>query len=73
MEGNLQYCLSRISHSLAIMFSLSYWHLRLVVQRTKIDTKQGEQFLPGMEYMYRAILTNDHNSIEEQIIDKYNQ
>lgn len=55
------------------MFSLSYWHLRLVVQRTKIDTKQGEQFLPGMEYMYRAILTNDHNSIEEQIIDKYNQ
>ena len=31
----------------------------LVVQRTKMDAEQGEQFLPGMEYMYRAILTND--------------
>ena len=36
---------------------LSDWHLRLVVQRTKIDTEHGEQLLPGMEYMYRAILT----------------
>lgn len=52
---------------------LSDWHLRLVVQRTKMDAEQGEQFLPGMEYMYRAILTNDHDSTEEQVIDKYNQ
>ena len=52
---------------------LSGWHLRLVVQRTEIDTEQGEQFLPGMEYIYRAILTNDHDSTEEQVIDKYNQ
>ena len=29
---------------------LSDWHLRLVVQRTKMDAEQGEQFLPGMEY-----------------------
>ena len=52
---------------------LSDWHLRLVVQRTKMDAEQGERFLPGMEYMYRAILTSDHNSTEEQVIDKYNQ
>ena len=52
---------------------LSDWHLRLVVQRAKIDTEQGEQFLPIMEYMYRAIPTNDHGSTEEQVIDKYNQ
>lgn len=52
---------------------LSDWHLRLVVQRTRIETRQGEQFLPGMEYVYRAILTNDHASTEEQVIDKYNQ
>ena len=52
---------------------LSDWHLRLVVQRTKIETGQGEQLLPGMEYVYRAILTNDHDSTEEQVIDKYNQ
>ena len=24
-----------------------------------MDAEQGEQFLPSMEYMYRAILTND--------------
>ena len=52
---------------------LSDWHLRLVVQRTEIDTEQGPQSLPGMEYIYRAILTNDHDSTEEQVIDKYNQ
>ena len=52
---------------------LSDWHLRLVVQRTKMDAEQGERFLPGMEYMYRAILTSDHNSTEGQVIDKYNQ
>lgn len=49
------------------------WHLRLVVQRTEMDTVQGEQFLPGMQYIYRAILTNDHDSTEEQVVDKYNQ
>jgi len=38
-----------------------------------MDAEQGERFLPGMEYMYRAILTSDHNSTEEQVIDKYNQ
>ena len=43
------------------------------MQRTKMDAEQGERFLPGMEYMYRAILTSDHNSTEEQVIDKYNQ
>lgn len=52
---------------------LSDWHLRLVVQRTEMDTAQGEQFLPGMQYIYRAILTNDHDSTEEQVVDKYNQ
>lgn len=52
---------------------LSDWHLRLVVQRTKRAAEQGEQFLPGMEYVYRAILTNGHKSTEEQVIDKYNQ
>lgn len=52
---------------------LSDWHLRLVVQKTKIEAKHGEQFLPGMQYMYRAILTNDHDSTEEEIIDKYNK
>ena len=26
---------------------LSDWHLRLVVQRTKMDAEQGEQFLPA--------------------------
>ena len=52
---------------------LSDWHLRLVLQRTKKDAEHGEQFLPGMEYMYRAILTNDHDCTEEQVIDKYNQ
>lgn len=52
---------------------LSDWHLRLVVQRIKRAAEQGEQFLPGMEYVYRAILTNDHKSTEEQVIDKYNQ
>lgn len=45
---------------------LSDWHLRLVVQRTKMDAEQGERFLPGMKYMYRAILSSDHNSTEEQ-------
>ena len=45
----------------------------LVVQRTKMDAEQDEQFLSCMEYMYRTILTNDHNSTEEQVIDKYNQ
>ena len=30
---------------------LSDWHLRLVVQRSKIETGQGEQLLPGMEYV----------------------
>jgi hypothetical protein len=39
---------------------LSNWYFRLVVQRTKMDTGRGELFLPGMEYIYRAILTNDH-------------
>ena len=34
---------------------LSDWHLRLVVQRTKINTESGEQLLPGMGYIYRAL------------------
>lgn len=34
---------------------LSDWHLRLVVQRTKINTESGEQLLPGMRYIYRAL------------------
>lgn len=52
---------------------LADWHLRLVVQRTKMETKDGQQYLPGMEYIHRAILTSDHESTEEQVIDKYNQ
>ena len=59
--------------SFAFTDFLSDWHLRLVVQRAKIETGQGEQLLPGMEYVYRAILTNDHDNTEEQVIDKYNQ
>ncbi len=46
---------------------LSNWHLRLEVQHTKMDAEQGEWFLSGMEYMYRAILTSDYNSTEERI------
>jgi hypothetical protein len=34
---------------------LSDWHIRLVVQRTKINTESGEQLLPGMGYIYRAL------------------
>ena len=45
------------------------WHLRLVVQRTKINT----ELLPSMGYIYRTLLTNDHESIEEEVIEKYNQ
>lgn len=52
---------------------LSDWHLRLVVQRTKINTESGEQLLPGMGYIYPALLTNDHESTEEEVIEKYNQ
>ena len=52
---------------------LSDWYLRLVVQRTKINTENGEQFLPGMEYINRDLLTNDHEMSEEEIIKKYNQ
>lgn len=52
---------------------LADWHLCMVVQRTKIEMKNDEQFLPGMEYMYRAILTSNHDSTEEQVIEKYNQ
>lgn len=60
-------------NSFEITAFLSDEHLLLVVQRTKMDAEQGEQFLPGMEYMYRAILTNDHDSTEEQVLDKYTQ
>ena len=57
-----------MSISIAMSFEftdfLSDRHLRLVVQRTKMDAGQGGQFLPDMEYMYCAILTNDHDSTE---------
>lgn len=33
----------------------------------------GERFLPSMQYVYRAILTSDHDSTDEQVIDRYNQ
>lgn len=52
---------------------LSDWHLRFTVQRTKINIESGEQLLPGMGYIYRALLTNDHESTEEEVIEKYNQ
>ena len=45
---------------------LSDWYLRLVVQRTKINTESGEQLLPGLGYIYRVLLTNDHESTEEE-------
>lgn len=52
---------------------LSDWHLRLVVQRIRINTERRGQFLPGMQHMYRAILINDPDGAEEQVIDKYSQ
>ncbi len=36
---------------------LSDWHLRLAVQRAKIDTEPGEQLLPGMELLSHFTIT----------------
>lgn len=48
-------------------------HLRLVVQRTLVEEKHGQLCIDGMErYVYRAILTNDHDSTEEAVIRTYN-
>lgn len=52
---------------------LADWHLRLVVQRTRMERNDGQQFLPGMGYMYRAILTSDRDNSEEYVIGKYNE
>lgn len=46
--------------------------LRLVVQREKADTDQLDMFT-GEKYIYRAILTNDHESTEEEASIYYNQ
>lgn len=48
-------------------------HLRLVAQRTRVEEENGQLCIEGMEkYVYRAILTNDHESTEEKVIETYN-
>lgn len=46
--------------------------LRLVVQRQEIKNKDGIQNLFGKQYVYRAILTNDWEMREEDVIRFYN-
>lgn len=49
------------------------YHLRLVVQRTRVEEENGQLCIEGMErYVYRAILTSDHESTEEKVIGTYN-
>jgi len=45
---------------------------RLVVQREKSDDPQLDLF-EGKKFIYRCILTNDHQSTEKEIIEYYNQ
>lgn len=44
---------------------------RLVVQREKIKDGQADLFTG--EFKYRSILTNDHTSTDQQVIEYYNQ
>ena len=45
-------------------------HYRIVVQRTAV--KDGEPDLFGGKYVYRCIITNDWDSDEKAVIEKYN-
>jgi len=45
---------------------------RLVVQREKSDDPQLDLFT-GEKFIYRCILTNDHESSEKEVIEYYNQ
>ena len=47
-------------------------HLRLVVQRTEAKSGEGEMDLFGKRYVYRAILTDDWEKSEEEVIRFYN-
>lgn len=47
-------------------------NLRLVVQRTEAKSKDGETDLFGKRYVYRAILTNDWEKSEEEVVRFYN-
>ena len=47
-------------------------NFRLVVQRTEVKPKEGENDLFGKRYVYRAILTDDWGKSEEEIICFYN-
>ena len=49
------------------------YHMRLVVQRTEKKDDSGQAWLPEMGYVYRAILTNDHDNSEEEVIGTYNK
>lgn len=46
--------------------------LRLVVQRQEIKNKDGIQNIFGKQYVYRAVLTNDWEMREEDVIRFYN-
>jgi len=43
-------------------------HLRLVVQRTEVKPEEGEMDLFGKRYVYRAVLTDDWEKSEEEVI-----
>lgn len=45
---------------------------RLVVQRQEVKRKDGMEDLFGKQYVYRAILTNDKEMSEEEVIRFYN-
>ena len=47
-------------------------NLRLVVQRTEAKSKEGETDLFGKRYVYRAILTDDWEKSEEEVVRFYN-
>lgn len=47
-------------------------NLRLVVQRTEVKSKEGEKDLFGKRYVYRAILTDDWEKSEEEVVRFYN-
>lgn len=47
-------------------------NLRLVVQRTEVKSKEDETDLFGKRYVYRAILTDDWEKSEEEVVRFYN-
>ena len=46
---------------------------RLVVMREKPDSPQQPELFPDERFIYRCILTNDHESSEKEVIEYYNQ